>query len=382
MNTTISKWLTALVLLSWPVIRTAEAVTYNFTGSVYEASDSFGAAYLLGVQSVYGTFTLDYGSANPSQTTGTIGSPDGWSVANGGEQFPGGSGLAPLFFSVTVYAAGTGQVLFAPSLVGAFADSSSAWGGSLGTAATNSGFKASEFVAPILVQDYTANLTLTSYNGAAAFLSNGQPNFQLADQLGQVEIVLNGHGAVGTLGFNLESVTPAQPLTLVCPAASAQTGVPYSSALSAAGGLPAYTFSISSGSLPAGLTLDTSTGALTGTPTAAGPFSFTAQVVDSSKLAVGTITSNCTITVSPPPVRQQLAALLTEVTGVGPGKSLENKVALAQMDYAAKDVQATCAMLTAFVNEVHAQAGRKISPQLDAKLIADAQAIEAAIGCN
>jgi len=77
-----------------------------------------------------------------------------------------------------------------------------------------------------------------------------------------------------------------------------------------------------------------------------------------------------------------LAALLKEVTGVGPGKSLANKVTAAQAYYAASDTQATCAMLTGFVNEVQAQDGKKIDPTLDAKLIADADAIEAAIGCN
>jgi hypothetical protein len=77
-----------------------------------------------------------------------------------------------------------------------------------------------------------------------------------------------------------------------------------------------------------------------------------------------------------------LAALLTEVTGVGPGSSLVDKVALAETYYAVPDIQATCAVLTGFINEVQAQAGKKINPQLDAKLITDAQAIEAAIGCN
>jgi len=78
----------------------------------------------------------------------------------------------------------------------------------------------------------------------------------------------------------------------------------------------------------------------------------------------------------------QLAALLTEVTGVGPGTSLADKVKFAQTYYAVPDIQATCAVLTGFVKEVKAQAGKKISRQLDAKLIADAQAVEAAIGCN
>jgi hypothetical protein len=77
-----------------------------------------------------------------------------------------------------------------------------------------------------------------------------------------------------------------------------------------------------------------------------------------------------------------LAELHTEVTGIGPGGSLANKVALAQTYYAAKDIQATCAMLRAFVHEAEPQAGKKIGHVLDAKLIADAQAIEVAIGCH
>ena len=96
----------------------------------------------------------------------------------------------------------------------------------------------------------------------------------------------------------------------------------------------------------------------------------------------GDNTVSVLLNVGPPPVKQRLAALLTEVTGVGPGKSLANKVALAQTYYAAKDVQATCAVLTEFVNEVKAQAGKKIAPTLDAKLIADANAIETAVHCN
>jgi hypothetical protein len=88
------------------------------------------------------------------------------------------------------------------------------------------------------------------------------------------------------------------------------------------------------------------------------------------------------LNVGPPPVSPRLAALLTEVGGVGPGKSLADKVALAQTYYAAKDVQATCAELTGFVNEVKAQAGKKIAHTLDAKLIADANAIETAVHCN
>jgi hypothetical protein len=91
------------------------------------------------------------------------------------------------------------------------------------------------------------------------------------------------------------------PLTLTCASSTGQVGVLYSSALTASGGVPPYTFSITSGSLPPGLTLNTSTGAITGTPTTAGTFNFTAKVTDSSgNSTTGTVSTNCSIVIAPP----------------------------------------------------------------------------------
>jgi len=56
----------------------------------------------------------------------------------------------------------------------------------------------------------------------------------------------------------------------------------YSVYLVALGGTPHYTWSKTSGSLPAGLSLNPDTGVISGTPTTAGTFNFTIQVVDSS----------------------------------------------------------------------------------------------------
>lgn len=88
---------------------------------------------------------------------------------------------------------------------------------------------------------------------------------------------------------------PPTPLTLNCASSVASQGDPYFSALVAGGGTAPYTYSISAGALPTGLTLNPSTGAITGTPTVLGVQAYTGKVTDS----LGAIkTSSCSINVT------------------------------------------------------------------------------------
>jgi hypothetical protein len=78
-----------------------------------------------------------------------------------------------------------------------------------------------------------------------------------------------------------------------------------------------------------------------------------------------------------------LADLLTAVTGKGTGKSLANKVKLAQTYFAADDIPATCAVLSDFLNEVKAQrAKKKLTAAQADDFTEQAMVIMTAIGCD
>src|SRR5260221_4081648 len=62
----------------------------------------------------------------------------------------------------------------------------------------------------------------------------------------------------------------------------ANVGVPYNGTITVSGGKAPYVFRLSSGSLPAGLTLNQATGTVSGTPGKTGVFPFAVQATDST----------------------------------------------------------------------------------------------------
>ena len=87
------------------------------------------------------------------------------------------------------------------------------------------------------------------------------------------------------------SATASQQFTLVVAGglaistsglSSAAVGTPYSLTLAAKNGTPPYTWAVAQGALPNGLSLDRSSGTISGTPTAAGASNVTIQVADST----------------------------------------------------------------------------------------------------
>jgi hypothetical protein len=80
---------------------------------------------------------------------------------------------------------------------------------------------------------------------------------------------------------------------------SGTVGVSYSFVLQKAGGDPPYTWSLESGALPAGLTLNANTGTISGSPTEDGTFSFTVKLTDSQPLEVTSSTLRIIVNLAP-----------------------------------------------------------------------------------
>ena len=150
----------------------------------------------------------------------------------------------------------------------------------------------------------------TVYVGGVLNLVGGQPRNRIAaldpatglatpwnpNADGTVRVLVPGGGVVYAAGsFTSMGGVPRTSLaaitadsTLACPAiALAPASLPaglvggaYAQTLAASGGGAPYCFAVSAGRLPGGLSLDPGTGAIQGTPTAAGAFPFTVVVRD------------------------------------------------------------------------------------------------------
>lgn len=97
--------------------------------------------------------------------------------------------------------------------------------------------------------------------------------------------------------------TPTAPIVSPSPPPPAGTVTyPYAGdTFTASGGLPPYSWSVTAGTLPPGLTLD-SGGSLSGTPTSASSFSFTVTVTDSAPTPeMNSAPFSISITAPPPP---------------------------------------------------------------------------------
>src|SRR5436190_13083433 len=74
----------------------------------------------------------------------------------------------------------------------------------------------------------------------------------------------------------IKSTAPPLSITTASPLVSGTVGTAYSQTLAATGGTPPYAWSVISGSLPTALTLNATSGSMSGTPTTAGKSEYSA----------------------------------------------------------------------------------------------------------
>lgn len=298
--------------------------SFNFTVTATDANSQTGnRAYTLAVGAPTLTLTPAAGALNApygaaySQAFSAGGSPGPYTYAvtgalPAGLSFSGGtlSGTptAPGSFPITVTATDTGltgtgapfsvaqnytievgapTVLIAPPTLP---------GGTAGQVYSQT-LSASGGVAPYIFGVSAGNLPAGLSVSGSGLLS-GTPTAS-----GTFNFTVTANDANSQAGSRAYTLTVGAPSLTLSPAAlPAATGsVSYSAQFSAAGGFAPYTYTVASGALPPGLTLATN-GALTGTPTASGSFTFGVQATDSTVGTPGTVTGSYTLVVSAPAI--------------------------------------------------------------------------------
>ena len=111
---------------------------------------------------------------------------------------------------------------------------------------------------------------ITTAGAITKYPSSNQPQDITAGPDGT--LWFTGGNSIGRIATRLAIATASLP--------DGTVGLPYSSPLAALGGNPPYTWKLGSGSLPPGLKLDKSTGAISGTPKKSGTSTFTVEVLD------------------------------------------------------------------------------------------------------
>ncbi|WP_455918572.1 putative Ig domain-containing protein [Ensifer canadensis] len=143
-------------------------------------------------------------------------------------------------------------------------------------------------------QSLTSSVCVITPGGALTFRNGGTCT---------IEVSQPGNGSYLAAPNVSQSFLVSAPIFAFTPAAGAlpvaTVATAYTQSFGVSGGTAPYSFAIAGGALPGGLTLDTSTGALTGSPAADGAFTFTVQATDSYG-AAGTSSYSLTVRIQAP----------------------------------------------------------------------------------
>jgi GDSL-like Lipase/Acylhydrolase family/Bacterial Ig-like domain (group 3)/Putative Ig domain len=248
--------------------------------------------------------------------------PYTWSVSSG--TLPGGLSLDPSTGDLTGTPTASGPSTFTIAAT----DSSSSSGTTVTATFTVNVASATSTLAATSPQlpsgtqgtGYAGTLTSTGGTGPVywSIESGNLPDgLSLDPGTGQISGIATGAGTYSFTAQVIDSSSPTpqsatESLSITIAAASAPAVLtssladgavnqPYTGAVVGNGGVAPYTWSVGSGALPDGLSLDPSSGMITGTPTASGTFTFDVSLADSSTPAAQTASAALSITIAPPP---------------------------------------------------------------------------------
>ena len=125
-------------------------------------------------------------------------------------------------------------------------------------------------------------IAITESSGTWGSLSTQLPNgLDLYGVVCITSALCVNFGAIGISSVWVSASVPQLTLSATSPA-NPTLGLAYSAQFSASGGVAPYSFSISQGSLPPGLSIDPATGTVSGIPTGVGTYRFTVTLTDNS----------------------------------------------------------------------------------------------------
>jgi hypothetical protein len=244
-----------------------------------------------------GTQSSSYSSA--LQASGGT-TPYTWSITSGA--LPAGLSLAPTTGIISGTPTASGNFTIGATVKDAGSPSQATTATvTLSVVAAGTPLAISSTTLPKGTPNQTYSATLNATGGTAPYtwsitVGSLPAGLALAPSTGRISGTPTATGTINFTATVTDSGSPAQTksvaLSLVVAAAAPPTltlnatlpsgtvGTAYSSPMTATGGTPAYTWSITSGSLPPGVTLAATTGIISGTPTTSGTYNFTATVSD------------------------------------------------------------------------------------------------------
>lgn len=313
--------------------------TYAFTVSANDTAGSTGSqAYTANISPA--TITV----ANTSLPAATQ------SAAYAGVTFSASGGTSTYTYAVTSGSLPAGMTLTSsgvlsgtPTVYGSFPFTITATDSSTGTGPYTGSRSFTLSVGAATPSITTASLSAATVGAAYSQTisgSGGNTPYAFAVSVGSLPagLTLASNGVLagtptagGTFNFTVKltdaaSQTATQTYTLMVNGAivavtpstlpNGQAGVSYSQSVSASGGTSTYTYAVTAGALPAGISLS-NTGALSGTPTASGTFNATVTATDSST-GTGPYTGSraYSITIAAPSLSLSPASVVSASYGV------------------------------------------------------------------